>query len=838
MIFDLRTEYAVKPLYIDVCRPRFSWKLRGGDASFQSDYHITVYESASQKPVWDSGRVASEESVGIEYGGEPLKSFTRYTVKVRVNGGADECEDFFETAALEISDFQGEWIGMPYISSGQTLLIRRDIPLLEGKSVARARAYVAGLGFHRAYLNGTPISEELFNPQISVYDKRVYYTVYPLSLTEGLNTFGVELGNGWYPMRTLWALLLVEYTDGTVDKIYTQHGWDWKCRNGAVTEHSIYGGESYDARQYVDDWCSPTAITDDGSGWGFTCRTLVLQGKLRAQSVQGVRVVKTYAPVNKIVQEDGSVVCDFGQNICGRVRLILQGRRGASVRVQFSERIDQKRKLLRGNLRAAKAEDCYILRGGKKESYAPEFTYHGFQYAQIFVCGKVEILDVRAELLSSGVDSAGTFTCSDEQLNRLHQMAVLTEQNNLNGIFTDCPQRDERFGWLNDMTSRIYQSVCNFDCSRLLPSFVAAITDEQKEDGSIPDTVPYVIGGSRADAVAAYILLGYVAYMRYGDKRVLEENYEGYKGWFSYLSNNLVDGTLTWGMYGDWVPAVIYSIGGNSPFSAYVTPAFVSGAYYVWYAEIMQKIASALGKTSDVSYYEKVRAEAKQAFYNKYYDREKNLFGKGSQTECAVSAIVCKGEEILSRLVETIQRDVEERGYHTTCGNQGYRHVFYLLGEYGLNDTLIKLLKNPEYPGWGYMLSKGATTIWERWEDSETSNMHSFNHPMLASFDGYFYEYLGGIRASECTDAFGNILFELPNTELLSYASATMNTVRGEVKTAWEKTDFGKKITIVTPPNTRLTVRAKNIVKVNGERVTACDSVSLPNGTFTIECEV
>ena len=836
-IYDLRTEYCADPFCIEKERPRFSWKCAGA-GEVQKTYRVLAATSCEllqegEADLWDSGIVSSGRTIGIRYAGVTLLPQTIVYWKVIVNGKESEVAHFEMAPALE--DWTGCWIGMPFNFSGSTLLFRGRFTVDGGKKVVRARAYVAGLGFFRCFLNGKVLDDEVLNPPISVYEKTIYYKSYPLHLVEGTNILGVEIGYGWYGSRILNALIFVHYEDGTFDKFVTSQSEDWLVSGSAIVSNSIYEGEVYDARRRDPLFLLPEHSLEGEIGFCIPVRVIAPHGRLVPARIPGMRVVETLPSVSIQAAEKGKFIVDFGKNIQGWCRIRVRGERGASVTILYAERLQENGEINRINLRGAANRDVYILSGEGEEEYAPSFTYHGFQYAQVCIEGSAELVWIEAEHICSAIEKAGSFLCSDNTLNRLHAIAVTTESNNLNGVYTDCPQRDERFGWLNDITSRIYQSVCNFDNSLYLSNFIDMITDSQREDGAIPDTVPFFCGGCPADPVSAYILLGLLCWKLYGDREVLEKNYDGFSRWFGYLDRRAVGGVLSDGVYGDWVPAAPYTIGGGeSPFSKYITPAFISAAYFGWYASMMAEIADTLDKIDDANMYRKKHAEIFEAFLNRYYDEKTGLFGSGGQSECAVVITAFPEFSGNRELAAHAERDILARGLHTTCGNQGYRHLFYRLAEYGYSDTLVELLKNPEYPGWGYMLSKGATSVWERWEDTMLNKMHSFNHPMLASYDGFFYNYLAGIRVHECEDAFGSIVIapELPRS--LQWVKASLKTVRGEIVSDWKRLEKAVHLHIETPANTVLTVRVPGLLRsINGQPAIG-EGARLGNGVFDI----
>ncbi len=834
-VYDLKTDSRSVPIGIDNPRPAFSWKLRGA-GEFQNRFRILVSSSqerlnAGEGDLWDSGEVTSDAQFGIRYDGVSLSDQTEYFWRVTVNGesGADSN---FETAFLGEAMPGSVWIGMPLAFAGATDLVRLEF--FPEKPVRRARLYLAALGCARCSLNGKLIADTYFDGSISVYRKCVYYRTHALEgVLPGKNVLCAELGYGFYGAKKMIAQLFLEYEDGSACRIPTFAGRGWNVTQGAVVANSVYGGEVCDGR-LRRDWSQPDTEMDTSVFTAAYCAEAPA-GRLTACPIPPMEVTARFAPVS-LRREGARVFADAGVNVTGWLRLRLKGRRGGKAKVRYAEVLGKDGKLNCANLRAAESRDVYILAGNGEESWAPGFTYHGFRYAEIELEGS-ELLDVEVEHVRTGISAAGKFLCSDETLNRLHEIAFRTESNNLNGIFTDCPQRDERLGWLNDMTARVFQSVCNFDLSVFLPNYVDMITQSQNEEGEFGDTVPFYVGSSLADPVSAYHLLGHLCYRFYGDRETLARNYSGFRKWLDRLRRLEREGVVDWGIYGDWCPARPFAKAEEDTHSALVSPQYLSAAYYLWYLRMMREIAHIVGEEKDAENYEKEAAAYREAFYKKYFDPSREVFGGGSQTECAVAMTIFSEDRVLcAKLACRAAADIRDRGYHTTCGNQGYRHLFYRLAEAGYAGELVKLLKNPEYPGWGYMLEKGATTVWERWEADVGSDMHSFNHPMFGSYDGFFYNYLAGIRTEECGNAFGEIVVAPCFAEGISWVRGSLLTLRGEICVYWERTETGARLEIATPANTRLTVRAEGFRFLCGG-MEGVDVLCLGNGNFSIHAE-
>ena len=341
--------------------------------------------------------------------------------------------------------------------------------------------------------------------------------------------------------------------------------------------------------------------------------------------------------------------------------------------------------------------------------------------------------------------------------------------------------------------------------SRFFPKFARDITHSQTAKGEIADTVPFYTGGIPADPVCViYLLMADYAYRYYGDKSVCESEYEHLKAWVEYLKSRSKGYITDYYYYGDWV----------LPYPETVQPdnIFVSTAYLFWHLKEMKKIAEIVGNKADIALYKKDIELCRKAINDKYFDAETKNYSRGTQTEnaLAVSLGIC-AEKHTAEVAENVYKDVVARNYHCTSGNVGYRHVFYVLAEYGHADAVVKILKNPEYPGWGYMIASGATSVWERWESKMTNEMHSFNHPMYGSYDAFLYKFLGGIDVSE--DAFGadKLTVAPVFADGIDFVETSYKTVRGKLEVKWQRNNAGIGLDITVPPTSivELTLNGK-----------------------------
>lgn len=827
---EIKVDYMIEPITISG-KPTFCWNYEDGSDEEQVSYQI-ICTSEDGETLYDSGVIRSSEMTDISYEGKPLpsRSFINVEVKTFSNKGtSSEMKTHFETT-LKDSEWHGKWTSIPDNFNGGTLYFRKQFQLKE-KEIKRARCYICGIGYHEFYLNGEKVGDVVLNPGVTNYDKTLLFDTYKIEkyLRKKDNVMGVEVGYGWFGSRKLFLQLYIEYTDGEIYEDYSDCNHGWWVSGTPVIDNSIYGGETYDARierLTSPHWCSLEFQPTWANGWMYTILTQIPQGKLTPQQVAPIRVLNEYKVKSVKKLDETHFVYDLGQNMAGWVQIKVKGEEGSKITLIYAEGVKEDGHANQLNLRSAKCRDTYILKGEGEETYAPRFTYHGFQYVEAVIEGKAEILEMVGKHVHSDIEVVGKFVCDDEKLNRLHRMAVITEQNNQYSILTDCPQRDERFGWLNDVSSRVFQSNYNFDMDRMYNKVVHDIFETQNEQGCIADTAPYYTGGQPADTTTvSYLLLALSAYKYYGDKKLIQKEYEGHKKWVDYLLTRQKDFIMDYYYYADWVSPQSL----KNPNSDGI---FVSSMFLYWHLLTLSKLAQIIGKAEDEKKYADLATLSKKSLNEHYYKAE-GYYCNNTQCENAMPVWlgICE-EKNKKKVVEHIVKDIIDNNYHLTCGNQGYRHVFYLLCEYGYSDLAIKVLENSEYPGWGYMLEKGATTVWERWEAEMQNEMHSFDHPMFGSYDAIFYRYILGIQVGG--NGADDIRIEpiIPNS--LTYAKGEFKSIKGTIASSWVKEKDKIRYSFLIPGNTSAKIKLMNeALTINGKEISGKE-FTLQGGRYEI----
>jgi len=833
MVTNLRCEYASNPLGIDVTSPRFSWQIvhpqRG---QLQSAYQVLVASNESNLgnntgDMWDSGKVESGESVNVVYQGKSLKSGKRCYWKVRVwdkDEGASSWSNpvVFEMGLLNPDDWQGVWIGAEGGKTEKALLFRKVVTL--GKPVARGRVYICGLGYYELRLNGEKVDNHVLDPGWTEYTKRVLYVTYDVTgyLRKGENAVGIILGNGWYGIPRMIFQMNVEFINGTSTHIVSD--CSWSVASSPITKNSIYDGEVYDARLEKPRWDTPS-YTESPEEWLHAQRVEDPSRVMKGQMLEPIKVVEIITPVDITNPKPAIYVYDMGQNIAGWCRLTVEGPRNTEVVLKFAEILYEDGTVNQENLRTAKATDTYILKGEAKEVYEPRFTYHGFRYVQVTgFPGRPTLKNLEGRVVRSAVELVGKFTCSNDLLNKIHKNIVWTESNNLHSVPTDCPQRNERMGWLNDATVRAEEAIYNFNMARLYTKWLKDIRDAQdKKTGAIADTAPFRWGSRPGDPVDCYLFIVWHLYQYYEDRRILEEHYQGIKHWVDFLGTQAKDYIIPYTLYGDWCTPIKDCIPADSPkvppdsrgavisigsYPANTPGSLISTGYYYYNALILSRIARILGKIEDAAQYAHLAEKTKESFTKRFFNANTAQYATGSQGCNALPLFLdLVPEDKKEALVQNLVKDIMEKHKgHLNTGNQCTKYMMEVLTELGEGDVAYTIVTQISYPSWGYMISKGATTIWERWEYMTGSGMNSHDHPMHGSVDVWFYKYLAGIKVDLDNPGWKSIIIKPYILGDLTFVEGSVNTVRGLIFSKWERKEGLITLEVKIPVNSRARV--------------------------------
>jgi len=782
----LRCEYLTDPMGIDTPNPRFFWILQHTQrGASQTAYQIVV--SGGNEVVWDSGRVASPASTQVVYAGKPLQSGKIYSWKVRYWDQADQASPYsapahFDMGLLTASDWQAKWI-----RGGNQ--VRKEFTL-DAKPV-RARAYVAGIGYYEMRINGRKAGDHVLDSPYTPYDKRVLYSTYDVTdmLHAGPNAVGVMLGEGWFASRAAIVQIQVEMENGR--RVTIASDATWKSAQGPILSDSIYNGETYDARKETPGW-DRAGLQD--AAWEPVSLNDPPKGVLSAQMMPPIRVVASLPALKMTSPKPGVWIYDLGQNFSGWTRLKVRGPAGTAVKLRHAELLYDDGTLNVENLRTARATDVYILKGGgEDETYEPRFTYHGFRYVELTgFPGTPQMDTLTGEVVHSDVRPSGGFSSSKTVLNQVQRSIVWGIASNLESIPTDCNQRDERMGWMADAHLYGEAAMLNFDMPAFYTNFLRDIRDSQDDDGSVPDTVPrarFARGPADPAWGSAYPLFVLYMYQRYGDRRILEEHFDGIRRWTDFLTSRASDGIVSFSKYGDWVPIE-------------TTPGpLVSTFYYYWSADIVARVAAVLGKQAEAERYGKLAADIRTAFHKKFFNPDLNSYGSGSQTSNILPLFLnLPPDDVRGASMGRLRNDiVYGHNTHMTTGIVGAKYLFPLLTRTGNSDLAYELATDTSYPSWGYMVEHGATTLWELWQDKTGPSMNSHNHPMFGSIGTWFYEALAGINFDDQEPGYSRIRIAPQVVRDLNWASGTLETVRGTVSSSWSRSGAALRMELTIP---------------------------------------
>ncbi|AFH61462.1 family 78 glycoside hydrolase catalytic domain [Paenibacillus caseinilyticus] len=842
---NLRCDYRKNPIGTGEKQPRFSWQLISEDrGTTQTAYRVQVGRESGDfgEPFWDSGKIPSEDSLHVKYEGPQLASRTRYYYRVKVwdqagNESAWSEPAWWETGLLDESEWKAQWITPhPDAVDPRTeavFLLRKRIHVRPG--LQRAVAYASALGLYELYVNGERAGDAELTPGWTSYHHRIQYQAYDVTrhLQEGGGGIGILLADGWYKggmgdahnrfrygeRRAAFLQLHLRYEDGNEEAVVTDASW--LASTGPILSSSLYDGEVYDARLERSGWCGASA---EELGWHPVTAVEPPAAQLIAQENEPVRVTQVIRPVRSFLTPAGAAVLDMGQNMVGRIRLKPDVPAGTVLTLRHAEVLDRDGEVYFGNLRTAKQTVVYTAKGEPGETYAPHFSFQGFRYVQVEVLpirengpeshsGPLPLDCFAGEVMHTDMEPAGSFECSHEGINQLQRNIVWGQRGNFVDVPTDCPQRDERLGWTADAQVFMRTALFNYNGGAFFTKWLRDLKADQLPDGGVPFVVPDTkVGSSSAGWGDAAVICPWIFYQVYGDRQLLEEQYDSMKGWVEYIrAQGPSEYAWTTGFhFGDWLALDAK----ENSFTGATPKELIATAYYAYSTRLLRDAAAVLGRTEDVREYTELYEKVVAQFRGEYVTPFGRIASPTQTAHVIALAFDLVEAPMKARIAQSLNELIAEHNGHLSTGFIGTPLLCFALSDHGYHDTALKLLLQEDYPGWLYAVSQGATTIWEHWDGIKadgsfwSDHMNSFNHYAYGSIGDWLYRRVAGIDLDPAAPAYKRIRIA-PGIggRRLTSARASHESMYGMIACSWQVVNREEvHVTVRIPANTTASV--------------------------------
>lgn len=724
----------------------------------------------------------------------------------------------FEVGGQKHSRSIAEGKGFHYPSD---LRVPEPVPYLRkefsvGKPVKRATLYATALGIYELYLNGKRVGDHYLAPDWTDYRVRSRYQEYDVtsSLTDGRNALGAQIAGGWYSgtignggfekwgkSPALKVQLEIVYMDGSSERVVTDQSW--KGHASPLISTDFMAGEIYDASKEIPGW--DRANFNDRAWANVTVRDEPSR-KLNGQVSEPVRVMEMLPAVKMTEPRPGRWTYDLGQNMVGIVRLKIDAPAGTRIVIRHGEMLDGNGRLYTDNLRAATATDTYICAGGGVEVWQPRFTVHGFRYVELSGIAKKPPLDaVTGLVIGSDTPMSGTFSCSDGLVNQLQSNIRWSQKGNYLSVPTDCPQRDERLGWLGDAQVFVRTATFNADVAAFYSKWLVDVRDSQTPTGMFGDAAPSAGPSSGTPGWGdAGVICPWTIYEVYGDQRLLERQYPSMVKWVEYCrteSSHFLRKGYRGADYGDWLAGEVET-----------DKELIATAYFARSTALVAKAANVLGKTEDVARFNALFGEIKKMFIANYVSVDGRISG---DSQCAYAMALMFDllpAHLRGKAVDHLEQDIIRRGYHLSSGFMGTGLILPALTDAGRLDTAYRLLHQENAPSWLHPVKHGATTIWERWDGwtpergFQDVNMNSFNHYALGACGEWLYETVAGIAPDPGTNGFKRMVIRPQPGGKISAASAVFRSIHGRISSEWKQEENRFVLTTRIPANTLATL--------------------------------
>ena len=851
-ITNPRCENRVNPLGLDMASPRFSWQLQSDQPNqVQTAYQIRVGLKNSKSEIWNSGKQMSAQSVFVPYAGDALHSATLYRWQVRVwdkHGREGPWSDwsYWQMGLLSSRDWKAKWVESSSTAdtvNGPAFLFRKKFSTK--KNVLSATVFITVHGMYEAFLNGKKIGDAFLTPGWTSYKKRLQYQVFDVTsqLLQGANAFVIDIGSGWYRTNLGWndnknvygkklGLLMqleILYGDGSQETIVSDGSWK-TSDEGPIRSSEIYNGECYDGRKSLA--AADSAGFNDQS-WPSAVEANYTLDNLVSTYNEPVKMHERFNPVRVFTSPKGEELIDFGQNLVGWEELTVQGKPGDTLIVDHAEILDKDGNFYTDNLRAAKAENVYILQGKGEEILRPHFTFQGFRFIRLrrftqgmdrgpsgistpgILPGQTHyLINISAVTLYSNMEPTGQFNCSNPMLNQLQHNIQWGQKGNFLVVPTDCPQRDERLGWTGDAQAFSRTASYNMDVHNFFAKWLKDVAADQTQSGMVPFVVPNVLGpdaGGSAGWADVSTIIPWNMWLAYGDVKILEDQYASMKAWVGFMQSRSTDYLWNKGFhFGDWLfyrPA-----DDNDGRSAVTDKYLIAQCFFARSIQLLLNAATVLRKKEDITYYTDLLIHVKDAFVEEYVTSSGRLVS-GTQTAYVLALqFEMLPQALRAQAAERLVNNVHDYNNHLTTGFLGTPYLCEVLTRYGYDTLAYTLLLQDTYPSWLYPVKMGATTIWERWDGQkpdgsfQTPGMNSFNHYAYGAIGDWMYRSIAGIDTDEDGAGYKKIRIRPHPGGHLSFVNADLETVYGKISAHWKIQSAQFQLDVEFPVNTTATI--------------------------------
>jgi len=782
------------------------------------------------------------------------------------------------------------------------------------KPIRRATIYATALGIYELHLNNQRVGDAYFTPGWTDYHQRAYYNTYDVTslLQSGTNSLHAWVADGWYSGYVGFGLLTglgtehigryiygktpavmvqleIEYSDSSRDTIVTDGSW--QVGEGPIQQADLLMGEFYDARKEggasvpasrsEDSWEPAILASENGPAKAtfYEFRNPGPDGRVKVEgreidlgfhrppkleSFPGlpVRRLQEIKPIAITSPSTNVYIFNLGQNFAGVVRLKVKGPTGTMVRLRYGEMLHPDGRLMTENLRKARATDFYILRGDPNgETYTPRFTFHGFQYVELTdFPGKPDLDTITGIVMHSDTPFTSDFECSDPMVNQLFKNVVWTQRANFLDLPTDCPQRDERFGWTGDAQVYIRTATYNADVAAFYSKWLRELMESQRPSGTFPGYAPFPFQHGMDFGTAwcdAGVICPWTIWKAYGDTRLLERCWEPMTKFIQWRQSESKDflGVVHGNDWGDWL-----SVNEKTPLD------YIDTAYFAYSTKLMSEMARALGRTDEASHYDELFGNIKSAFNKKYVQPDAKL-AVDTQTACALALYMdLLPQELRSMAAERLAKKIRDNETRMTTGFIGTHVLLPALSSAGQNDLAVQLLQSHKFPSWGYEVDQGATTIWERWNSytkekgfggEQNASMNSFAHYSFGAVCEWMFTTLAGIDTLNGDyGGYDHIIIHPmppsldsnPDHPPINWVRAHYDSIHGRISSSWKRTKDSFELDVSIPANTtgtvylpayelyRVTERHVPLNEVKGVKVLSADrdhaALSIESGEY------